>query len=395
MAAALAALAVAFAQAPALLTPPPIAFAPWRQVERPDTAIAEYVEEFPSALVSGVPQNDTVPLRILLPADAKGPIPVVLVTHYWGASDLRAERALGEDLVGKGIAAAILTLPYHLSRTPPGRRSGELAITPDVPRLRLTIAQAVLDIRRSLDFLDSRPEFTKSPRGLSGTSLGALVAALGYAVDNRVTHGAFVLGGADFAGILWNSSLTRNQRGVLRAKGYDESRLRAELKDVEPLTYLPRETPGKSFLVSAKYDTVVPGGNSAALARALGDPLRLQIDTGHYGGIFVQRKVLGEVSRFFGDEMGGRAYVPPRRLVAPTFRIGAFADYPNGFDLAAGIDVWRLNSQADVFSTLMITVKGPQLFLGKTIAPGLSLGVFGSLRGKSNLSIGAFWSAVL
>lgn len=395
MAAALAALAAAFAQAPALLTPPPIAFAPWRRVERPDTAIAEYVEEFPSAYVSGIVENDTVPLRILMPADAKGPVPVVLITHYWGAADLRAERALGEDLAGRGLAAAILTLPYHLSRTPKGHRSGELAISPDVPKLRLTIAQSVLDVRRSLDFLDSRPEFTKSPRGISGTSLGALVASLGYGVDPRLTHAAFVLGGADFAGIIWNSSLTRNQRGVLRAKGYDETRLRNELKDVEPLTYLPRETPGSTLLISAKYDTVVPGANSEALARALGDPLRLQIDTGHYGGIFVQRKVLGEVSRFFGNEMTGKAYVPPKRIYAPTFRLGALADYPNGFDLAAGVDIWRLNARSDAFSTLMITAHGPQLFLGRSIAPGLSLGVFGSLRGRSNLSIGAFWSAVL
>ncbi len=395
MAAALAALAVAFAQAPALLTPPPIAFAPWRKVERPDTTIAEYVEEFPSAYVSGIVENDTVPLRVLLPADAKGPVPVVLITHYWGASDLRAERALGEDLVGRGIAAAILTLPYHLSRTPPGRRSGELAITPDVPKLRLTIVQSVLDVRRSLDFLDSRPEFTKTPRGISGTSLGALVASLGYGVDARLTHAAFVLGGADFAGILWNSSLTRNQRGVLRGKGYDETRLRNELKDVEPLTYLPRETPGTTLLVSAKYDTVVPGGNSEALARALGDPLRLQIDTGHYGGIFVQRKILGEVSRFFGTEMMGQAYTPPRRIVAPTLRLGAIADYPNGFDLAAGLDIWRINDRADLFSTLMITVRGPQIFVGRSIAPGLSLGAFGSFRGRSKISIGAFWSAVL
>ena len=397
MAAALAALAAISklgAQVPELLTPPPVAFAPWRAVDR-DDRIAEYVETFPSAFVSGVPENDTVPLRILIPADATGPVPVVLITHYLGAADLRAERALGEDLVARGVAAAILTLPYHLSRTPPGRRSGELAIVPDVPKLRGTIAQAVLDVRRSLDFLDSRPEFTKAPRGISGTSLGALVAALSYGVDPRLTHAAFILGGADYAGIVFGSSRVREQREALRRKGYNEARLREALRDVEPLTYLPREAPGTTFLISAKYDTVVPGAESEALARALGDPKRLRLDTGHYGGIFVQQKALREVARFFGDEMAGTAYVPPKRLFAPTLRVGALASAPLGFDLAAGIDVYRFDPRGDGFASLMVTARGPQAFVGRTILPGLAVGGVLRLSGRQHFGIGAFWSIVL
>ena len=381
-------------QVPELLTPPKVAFEPWRAVERSDD-IAEYVATFPSAFVSGVPENDTVPLRILLPAGAKGPVPVVLITHYWGASDLRAERALGEDLVTRGVGAAILTLPYHLSRTPPGKRSGELAIVPDVPKLRGTIVQAVLDVRRSMDFLDSRPEFLKSPRGISGTSLGALVSVLGYAVDSRITHAAFILGGADFAGILWNSSRTGPQREVLRRQGYGEGRLREELREVEPLTYLPRETPGTTFLISAKYDTVVPGGNSGALARALGDPLRLQIDTGHYGGIFVQQRALREVARFFGNEMTGEPYAPPKRLVAPTVRIGALASAPNGFDLAVGLDLVRFDPRGDGFVSALITPRGPQIFAGRTIFPGLAFGGIAKLSGRNHFGLGVFWSVVL
>lgn len=392
--AALAALGSLLPQDPAKLVPPPIAFAPWREVERDDT-IAEYVETFPSALVSGIPENDTVPLRILMPANASGPVPVVLVTHYWGASDLRAERALGEDLVARGVAAAILTLPYHLSRTPPGKRSGELAIQPDPAKIRETLTQAVLDVRRSMDFLDSRAEFTKAPRGLAGTSLGALVTALGYAVEPRVTHAAFILGGVDFAGILWSSSRIQSQRGELKRRGLTETKLRAELEPVEPLTYLPRETPGTTFLISAKYDTVVPRRNSEALARALGDPLRLGIDTGHYGGIFVQRRVLREVARFFGNEMSGEAYVPPRRIVAPTLRLGALASAPNGFDIAAGLDVLRFDAGGQSFASLLITPRGPGLFLGRTLFPSVAFGAIGTFGGRSRLGIGLFWSAVL
>ncbi len=398
MAAALAAFAALAsfrrADVPALLTPPPIAFAPWRAVER-DDQVAEYVETFPSAFVSGFPENDTVPLRILVPANATGPVPVVLVTHYLGASDLRAERALGEDLAARGVAAAILTLPYHMSRTPAGHRSGELAIVPDMAKLRGSIAQAVLDVRRSLDFLDSRPEFTKAPRGISGTSLGALLAALSYGIDPRLTHAAFILGGVDFAGIVWDSSRVQPQREALRRQGVTESRLRDALKDVEPMTYLPRETPGTTLLISAKYDTVVPRANSAALARALGEPRRLEIQTGHYGGIFIQQKALREVARFFGNEMTGVAYVPPKRLLAPTLRLGALLGAPNGFDLAAGIDVVHFDPRGDGFASLMITARGPQAFVGRTLLSGLALGGIAKLSGRSHFGLGAFWSVVL
>ncbi len=394
MAAVLIAFAALLRQDVADLTPPRIAFAPWREVQRDET-IAEYTEEFPSALTSGVVENDTVPLRILVPASATGPVPVVLITHYLGASDLRAERALGEDLVSRGVAAAIMTLPYHLSRTPPGRRSGELAIVPDPAKIRQTLRQATLDVRRSLDFLDSRPEFTKAPRGLVGTSLGALIAALSYGVEPRITHAAFLLGGVDFAGIIWNSSRIVLQRDALRRQGYSESKLRQELAPVEPLTYLPREVPGRTFVISAKYDTVVPPANTAALARALGDPLRLQIDTGHYGGIFVQRKALREVARFFGDEMSGTGYVPPRRLVAPTLRLGALVAAPNGFDLAAGIDFLHFGPRASAYASFLVTPRGPGIFVGQSIVQGVSIGAVGTFGGRSRFGIGVFWSAVL
>ena len=154
----------------------------------------EYLVTFPSAFTSPYEVNNQVPLRILVPDPAKGLVPVVLITHYWGATDLRAERALALDLNNRGIAAAILTLPYHLARTPPGHRSGDLAIQPDPQSLRETMLQSVWDARRALDFLNSRPEFVHDRFGLVGTSLGALVSSLTYALDPRIKYATFVLG---------------------------------------------------------------------------------------------------------------------------------------------------------------------------------------------------------
>ena len=158
--------------APPVLTPPPkIAFPDWREVDQTEQS-TEYLETFPSAFTSKYPRQRFGPLRILVPANPSGPVPVVLITHYWGAKDLRAELSLARDLNDEGLAAAILTLPYHLSRTPKAFVSGQLAIRPDPDLLRETMFQAELDIRRSFDFLDTRKEFTHNGYGLVGTSLG-------------------------------------------------------------------------------------------------------------------------------------------------------------------------------------------------------------------------------
>jgi hypothetical protein len=373
--------------------PPVIAFKDWEQTDEFEFG-AEYDASFPSPLVSGIPNNDTVYLKVLIPSDPAfaAPYPVVLILHYWGATDLRAEYSLASDLNARGIAAAIMTLPYHLERTPPGHRSGDLAVPATPEGIRQSTTQAVLDVRRSIDFLKSRSEFQTTRLGISGTSLGSLVAALAYGVDLRIDFGAFVLGGADFARIIWSSSRVTPQREVLRRAGYTEEMLRQYLKPVEPLTYLPRKVPGPTFVVGARYDTVVTPRSTEELIDALPGVKTMTLDTGHYGGIFVERKVLREVGAFFGDAFRDRQFVPPQRLYAPTIRFGLKIDTADGVDVGVGVDVVRFDPLGKNFLDFFLTPKGPQLILAHSLGNGFSAGGTFSSRGPG---LGLFWSTVL
>lgn len=371
--------------------PAAIAFSDWREVSHTESA-TEYAVTFPSPLPSGIPNNDVVPLRIFLPDEVKQPVPVVLLTHYWGATDLKAEVSLAGDLSRRGIATAILTLPYHLARTPPGHRSGDMAIEPDPVKLTRTMLQSVQDARRAVDFLASRPEFRKDEVGLAGTSLGALVAALTYAVEPRITHVAFLVGGADIAHIIWNSSRVVIQRDALRRRGFTEAKLAPELQTIEPLTYLPRSTPGTAFVIGAKYDTVIPAESTSTLIEALPGARTLWLDTGHYGGVFVQRKLLNEVAVFFAQEFAGRTYTPPKRVVAPTIRLGLKLDAPYGPDLIVGLDLLKFDVRGDAFASFFVSPRGPQLFIGTKVSQSVSLGIIGSVRGAG---VGLLWSTVL
>jgi dienelactone hydrolase len=376
----------------AVLAPPPkIVFGDWREVDETETA-TEFLETFPSAFASPYPVNNTVPLRILVPVDATGPVPVVLITHYWGAKDLRAERSLASDLNEKGIAAAILTLPYHLARTPKGYLSGQLAIRPDPQALRETMYQSELDVRRSLDFLDSRPEFRHDHYGITGTSFGAIVAGLSYGLDPRISYAAILLGGADLAKIIWTSSRVLPVREELRRKGWTEAKLRDELAPIEPLNYLPRSVPGQTFVVYGRYDTVVPNDCTEELISKLGSCEHLLLDTGHYGGIMVEGSVLRTVAGFFSTEFSGGSFRAPLRLVAPTIRLGGMFRTPDEFDIGIGVDIIHFDREANTFGSIFASPRGLDLYLGRKIVGGFSLGAVGSTRG---LGVGLVWSTVL
>jgi hypothetical protein len=137
---------------------------------------------------------------------------------------------------------------------------------------------------------------------------------------------------------------------------------------------------------------VIKQQSTQELIASLTDPKVLWLDTGHYGGIFVQRRLMREMARFFNQEFTGVKFVPPAKLYAPTIRLGLKVDTGNGFDIGAGLDLLKFDKKGDTFMTLFATPRGPQLYLGRDISQGFSVGVIGSTH-KSGLAL--LWSAVL
>lgn len=377
---------------PVTQAPPPIAFLPW-QAGRSDEVTREYSTSFPSAYSSGIPENDTVYVRALLPADSVGQVPTVILLHYWGASDQRLEERLAARLNRRRVGAILIQLPYHLSRTPAGFASGALAIQPDPVKLRQTMIQSVLDIRRTIDWMATRPEIDSSRIGLSGTSLGSIVGSLAAGVEPRITHMCFILGGVDLAKMLWNSSRVVSQRETLRRSGITESSLREALKPVEPSEYLGSAAPRPALVIRAQFDTVVPSECTDQLVSLLNDPQVIVLKTGHFGGVFAERPILNAVAEFYQQRFFGvgRATLT-RTLSAPTIRLGSLYDGVDRLQVAASVDLWRSNAKADQFFSAVLSPRGPRLYLGTNLGGGLSLGAIGTPK---RVSFGLFWSFVL
>lgn len=370
---------------------PKIAFDDWKEVSESDRMV-EYAGSFPSAVTTKFETNNVVPIYAFVPRGATGKVPVVVILHYWGARDIKSERSMADRFAERGIGSVVVTLPYHLGRTPVGYRSGQLAIQPSSQELRESMSQATLDVKRTIDFIESRPEFDSSRIGIAGTSLGALVASLAYGVDPRLSLAAFVLGGAHLADILWSSSLVVEARDALRRNGYTYPRLQAELTEVEPLTYLGSRRQSSAFVIGGKFDTIIPKSSTEGLIAAFDAPKTLWLDTGHYGGIFVQSRVIKEVANYFEAEFAGKPYQAPKRIFAPTLRIGVQAAYPTGFDIGVGVDLWKSNERGDLIAVGLLTPRGPQLFIGGRLSQGLSIGFAG---GTNRVGIGLFWSRIL
>lgn len=353
--------------------------------------IEEYALEFASPVRTYLELNNTVHGRLVRPTGS-GPFPVVLVLHYWGAANLEIERALADELATRGVAALMLDLPYHLQRSPRNVTSGSLAIRPDPQAMVETMTQATLDARRAMDWIATRPELDATRTGVFGTSLGAIVAALVYGVEERIRYGGFLLGGVDLAGILWRSPLVVQTRKDLRRRRITEGSLREALRPVEPLTYLHRTEDGSAFVIGARYDVVVPAASTQRLIEALPSPVSVWLDTGHYGGVFVQRPVFRAMADFFRAKFAGESFVAPKTFLAPTVRLGVSLNPQAGVQLAAGLDVWRSNARGDTSATVLVTPRGGQLFVGRRLDRSLAVGVTFTTR---RTGLGVFWSTVL
>lgn len=350
-----------------------------------------YKVVFRSPLDSDYPVNDLVTLRVLIPESPK-PLPCVLILHYWGATDLKLESQMARGLARKGIASAIMTLPYHLDRTPKGFRSGALAVTPDLNRLKRTLVQAVQDARRSLDVLATRHEIDPQQFGLAGTSLGAITGSLVLGVEPRIQHAALLLGGADLAKIIWFSSRVVNTREALRRDGYTEDSVREALTSVEPLRYLGQRPHGSPLVVIADYDTVIPEAASMALVQALPQSKVVHLSTGHFGGVLVQNQLLEVVGGYFEAQFWNSSYNVPRSIAAPTIRLGAQVTTGEGFDISVGLDFLKRKQNTGFGGTFLLSPRGPRLFFGSGIDRTVSAGLL-----ISSKRVGAclLWSVVL
>ena len=253
---------------------------------------------FPSPITTPDPENNTVHAEYFRPA-GDGRRPAVIVLHILGA-DFPLSRYFAARLADQGVAALFVKLPYYGERRPAG--DAKRFLSPDLERSVLAMRQAVCDVRRATAWLASRPEVDRDKLGVTGISLGGIVAALAAEIEPSLNRGAFLLAGGHLADILWSMPEGARYRAAWLEAGRTKADLEAVTAPFDPLTYADRLVGKKLMMIAGNTDEVIPPVCARALWEAAGRPPIRWYDCGHYSAVGFLLPAVRQTVEFFAAE---------------------------------------------------------------------------------------------
>jgi len=207
---------------------------------------AEFLR-FTSPVATPFPENNLVNARWF---PARGRRALVLLPHW--NSDALSYNSLCRVLNWMGIAVLRLSMPYHDIRRPAEIDRADYAVSANIGRTLDSVRQGVIDVRCSLDWLESQGY---NRLGIVGTSLGSCYAFIATAHDPRIQVAAFNHASTYFADVVWHGQSTRHIReGLQPAIALED--LRQVWRAVSPMAYFDKFSrwPRRSLIIYAKYD---------------------------------------------------------------------------------------------------------------------------------------------
>ena len=235
---------------------------------------------FTSSVISPWVENNRVHARFFAAASSG---PAVVVLPQWNAKwDVQVK--ICRWLNRWGISALRLSMPYHDRRMIPGHERADHLVGPNIGLTLQANRQAVVDVRRALQWLSSQGY---GKLGLVGTSIGSAVGFITMAHEPLVRAGVFLHVSTYFADVVRTGMNTAHVWESLRANVSGEE-LRAFWSPISPLPYVPRMrgSTQKMLMVSARYDpTFLPRFSNAIIREVQNTGMEsevLLLPCGHY-----------------------------------------------------------------------------------------------------------------
>lgn len=233
--------------------------------------------------------GERVPALIYIPSTATKahPAPCLILLHGLGGNK-EMMTPIAQFMAGAGYASLMIDEAGQGAR-----KAGDPDIYPAfaneqdmVSTLVADGIDTVVDLRRGIDYLDTRPDIDKSKIGVIGFSLGALEGTILAGVDDRVKAVALVSGGGDLGKILTTQAADGQSLGGHYASllsGTNAGELEERLAPVEPLTFVGHIAPRPLLMEHGKKDAVIPPADAQALYDAAGQPKQIVWfpDSGH------------------------------------------------------------------------------------------------------------------
>ena len=226
--------------------------------------------------------NGRVTGYLVLPP-TKGRRPAVIYMHGSGGN---REQFLAPAGWMAARGAVGLTLDSPEARGAPPIRPGVRGLD----QQRRLAVQAIVELRRAVDLLQSRRDVDPRRIAFVGWSYGARIGALLAGVEHRISSFDLISGGS-----LPPSAYARLAPPRLRRAVF------VTLSEIDPLRYVHRAAPSMLFLQDGRRDEVVPRRALVALARAASRPKLVRwYAAGHAPNAQEYRDQLAWLSRRLG-----------------------------------------------------------------------------------------------
>jgi uncharacterized protein len=213
--------------------------------------------------------DQRVPAIIAIPKRFAAPYPVVILVHGSGGSkNADYIRDISMTLTHNGYATLSIDTQYHGDRKRPGR-NGEIHM-PDSFTMRDAWVQSVVDLRRAVDYLETRDDIDHARIGYLGFSQGGMLGAVLGGLEPRIS--AFCLGVP--GGGLMEIVKHIDQYPVLKAHWPvkltpEVLKIIESVTDVtDPIYFVGRINPRPLLILVATDDEIIPPSASEALIKA-------------------------------------------------------------------------------------------------------------------------------
>ena len=164
-----------------------------------------------------------------------------------------------------------------------------------VLRLRKRSGQTIVETRRIVDYLLTRPEVDSKNLFLYGISMGAMMGTSALAMEPRFKGGILMWGGGDLPRMV-----SENRTARIEMKPYQRwlaSWAASLFKPAEPMNWVGLISPRPLLFQNALHDEIVPKVCTEAYYAKAGEPKEiLWYDCGHENGLSKEliKKIIGD-----------------------------------------------------------------------------------------------------
>ena len=219
-----------------------------------------------------------------------GAKPLVIVLPVWGVSAYPSETvAAGIRAQGEGGVNVLQVHGEHLlfdwDALSDARTEEEFQEL--LARMVERFIDTVIDIRRLVDWAQTRPEVDPQRIALVGFSMSAIVGSVALANDPRIEAGVLVVGGADLHEVLaaCNGRIRRTRERLMARFGWSIEEFKANLETplaaINPARFAGRLDPDRVLVIEAAEDTCIPAPARERFWNAMGRPERVSYQYDH------------------------------------------------------------------------------------------------------------------